>query len=196
MCQTNCHEDIADRAVYRYLGGWFFYIFVRGTKNYTISVGYTILNIYEIWQYKITQYDSKTSSGGHFANYINTFLKVKHEISGWPSEVITELMTSFWYNNEESKVKYIAEYAKVEEIKLDSKNICINPGLITVVKLCLSLNSFWGKFGQRENRLKTKNNIITTCNELMELLSSNEVDVTGLLLVNDDVLYISYVCKE
>ena len=40
-----------------------------------VSVGYKILNIYEIWQYEVTQYDPKTNKGGHFADYINTFLK-------------------------------------------------------------------------------------------------------------------------
>lgn len=116
------------------------------------------------------------------ADYINTFLKIKQEASGWPSDCIDEV----------SKARYIAEYEKAEGIKLDAKNIRVNPGLRAVAILCL--NSFWGKFGQRENLPKTE--IVTTRNRLMELLSSNEVDVTGLLPVNDDVLYVSYVCKD
>lgn len=78
------------------------------------------------------------------ADYINTFLKIKQEASGWPSDCIDEV----------SKARYIAEYEKAEGIKLDAKNIRVNPGLRAVAILCL--NSFWGKFGQRENLPKTE----------------------------------------
>jgi len=40
------------------------------------SIGYNISNIYEIWQYEITQYNPQTKERGHFIEYINTFLKI------------------------------------------------------------------------------------------------------------------------
>ena len=48
---------------------------------------YTILEIYELYQYQVTQYDPKTTEGAHFVDYINTFLKLKAEARGYPSWV-------------------------------------------------------------------------------------------------------------
>lgn len=175
MSQTVCtHENVIDR---EFTGTW-----VVDEIRKAISVGYKITNIYEIWQYKITQYNPQTKEGGHFAEYINTFLKIKQEASGWPTECV----------DKESKIRYIDEYEREEGVKLDSEKICVNPGLRAVSKLCL--NSFWGKFGQRENLPKVE--IVTTRNRLVQLLSSNEVDVTSILPVNDDVLYVGYICTD
>lgn len=172
MCQTVCtHENAADR---EFTGTW-----VVHEIHKAVSVGYKITNIYEIWQYEVTQYNPQTKEGGHFTEYINTFLKIKQEASGWPSDCV----------DEESKIRYIDEYERAEGIKLDSEKICTNPGLRAVSKLCL--NSFWGKFGQRENLPKVE--IVTTRNRLIQLLSSSEVDVTSILPINDDVLYVGYV---
>jgi G:T-mismatch repair DNA endonuclease (very short patch repair protein) len=45
---------------------------------------YKILQIYEVYEYAVTQYDPKTGQGGLFVQYINTFLKLKAEASGYP----------------------------------------------------------------------------------------------------------------
>ena len=37
----------------------------------------------------VTRYDPKTGEGGLFADYIDTFLKLKTEGSGYPSWVLT-----------------------------------------------------------------------------------------------------------
>ncbi|XP_015596665.1 uncharacterized protein LOC107268423 [Cephus cinctus] len=72
-------------------------------------------------------------------------------------------------------------------IRLDPANIKSNPGLRAVTKLCLS--SFWGKFGQRENLPKTE--IVTTRQKLVSLLTCPEVEITGILPVDDEVLYVN-----
>ena len=41
--------------------------------------------MFEIYEYKVTQYDPTTVQGGLFVEYINTFLKLKAEASGYPS---------------------------------------------------------------------------------------------------------------
>ncbi|KYN02050.1 putative DNA polymerase [Cyphomyrmex costatus] len=176
MYQEDCiHEDTVDR---EFTGTW-----VADEIRKAVSVGYKIINIYEIWQYEMTQYNPETKEGGHFTEYINTFLKIKQEASGWPSDCI---------DNEELKMRYIDEYEQMEGIKLDPQKIYINPGLRAVSKICL--NSFWGKFGQRENLPKVE--IVTTRNRLIQLLSSNEINVISILPVNDDVLYVSYICRD
>ncbi|XP_024936924.1 uncharacterized protein LOC107263834 [Cephus cinctus] len=168
--QGSCpHENPEDRI---FEGTW-----VVDEVRRAVRKGYQITAINEIWQYEITQYDPTTRTGGHFASYINTFLKIKQEASGWPRECC----------DDESKKLYVEEYDRVEGIRLDPANIKSNPGLRAVAKLCL--NSFWGKFGQRENLPKTE--IVTTRQKLVSLLTCPEVEITGILPVDDKVLYVN-----
>ena len=105
-----------------------------------LTKGYEIQHIYEIYHWEnTTQYDKETGKGGLFAEYINCFLKLKQEASGWPA----------WCQTEEDKLRYITLYKEKEGILLDYAKIEKNPGLRSLAKLCL--NSFWGKFGQRLN---------------------------------------------
>ncbi|KAL6419605.1 hypothetical protein ACFW04_013693 [Cataglyphis niger] len=109
----------------------------------------------------------RITRGGLFAEYINTFLKFKQEASGWPSEC--------GENDDDG-------------IVLDRCNVARNPGLRSVVKLCL--NSFWGKFGQRSNLPNTE--IVRTPQRFMTLLTSAEHEITDILPVNDEIVYVSW----
>jgi len=40
-----------------------------------VEKGYRILEIYEVYEYQITQYSPENGEGGHFVEYKNTFLK-------------------------------------------------------------------------------------------------------------------------
>jgi hypothetical protein len=101
---------------------------------------YIVDTIYEIWHFDhVEQYDPRSKTGGIFTEYINTFLKMKQEASGWPS----------WCTTEKHRHKYIKDYFEKEGIFLDFPKIEKNPGLRSLAKLML--NSFWGKFGQRTN---------------------------------------------
>lgn len=81
---------------------------------------------------------------------------------------------------------------KKEEIKINSNSVNFNPGLRSVAKLCL--NSLWGKFGQRENRPKTE--VVSEPKRLTELLCHPEIEVNGILPVNNDILYISWQWRD
>ncbi|XP_046582182.1 uncharacterized protein LOC124289622 [Haliotis rubra] len=110
-----------------------------------LEKGYEIVKIYEVYHWsESTQYDPDTRTGGLFADYINTFLKIKQESSGWPAQC----------KDESDKQKYIADYFRHEGIHLEYEKIQKNPGLRALSKL--SLNSFWGKFAQRSNMKQTK----------------------------------------
>lgn len=66
-----------------------------------LQKGYKILQIYEIYHFEqSSQYDPLSGEGGLFTNYVNTFLKIKQEASGFPPECDTE----------ESKRNYIRRY--------------------------------------------------------------------------------------
>ena len=108
-----------------------------------LEKGYVVKRIYEVWHFDETeQYDPKTKTGGLFTDYVNTFLKMKQEASGWPE----------WCQSENDKWRHIRDYHEKEGILLDYNNIKNNHGLRALAKLML--NSFWGKFGQRSNMLR------------------------------------------
>ena len=90
-----------------------------------IEKGYQILKIHEVWHFP-------THDDELFKEYVNTFLKIKQEASGYPKDWVTD----------EQKQAYIDEYYKHEGIRLDPEKIEYNPGLRSLAKLML--NSLWG----------------------------------------------------
>jgi len=108
-----------------------------------LELGYKIVNLHEVWHFEnIVKYDKATKSGGLFSAYIKKFLKIKQQVDRFPSACKTF----------EEKMEYVNNYEKVEGIRLDFDKIVKNPGLRQLAKLML--NSFWGKFGQRNNLTK------------------------------------------
>lgn len=103
--------------------------FVIHEVQKALQKGYKIVKIFEIWSYESTKFDGK--SGGIFADYINVFLKIKQEASGFPS----------WVKTDGDKDKYINQMKTRENIELDLENIKPNPGLRSLAKM--ALNSLW-----------------------------------------------------
>ncbi|KYN27475.1 hypothetical protein ALC57_03138, partial [Trachymyrmex cornetzi] len=95
-------------------------------------------------------------------------------------------------NDDDAKERYLREYEKTEGIVLDRNNITRNSGLGSVAKLCL--NSFWGKFGQRTNLPNTE--IVKSYQRLMTLLTSPEHEITDILPVNNEVIFVSWRLRE
>ena len=63
---------------------------------------------------------------GLFAEYVNTWLKLKQENAGWPADCDTE----------EKKAEYIRSYKEHEGIQLE--NVADNPGRKAIAKLLLN----------------------------------------------------------
>ena len=104
---------------------------IRGTWCHVevmkaIEKGYVVLNLHEVWHWEET-------SDELFKEYVNTFLKIKQEASGYPP----------WCVTDEQKQQYIDDYYEREGIRLDPNEIVYNPGLRYLAKLML--NSLWGK---------------------------------------------------
>ncbi len=92
-----------------------------------VEKGYKVLRIYEIWHFdKISKYDPVSKAGGLFTEYVNTFLKLKQEASGW----------SDWVKTEADRMKYIELYYQKEGIRLDYENIENNHGYGHWQSLC------------------------------------------------------------
>jgi hypothetical protein len=93
-----------------------------------VQKGYRVLEVYEVYEYDITQYDRQTGEGRLFVQYINTFLKLKAESSGYPS----------WVRTPEDEDSYIRRFYESEGIRLDKNAICTNAAKRALEKLCLN----------------------------------------------------------
>ena len=135
-----------------------------------VEKGYTVTKIYEVWHLAPNK-----RRQGLFGKYVNTFLKLKQEASGWPAEV---------GDDPEKRQDYIANYLRHENIQLDPENIEKNPGKRATAKLMM--NSFWGKFGERLNKPKTVT--ITQPSQLYPYLFLSNFSLRNLRICTDDVL--------
>jgi len=73
----------------------------------------TVLEIHEVYEYAVTQYDTASGEGGLFVEYINTFLKLKAEASGFPS----------WVRSPSDEERYIEEFRQSEGITLNKDSL-------------------------------------------------------------------------
>ena len=133
-----------------------------------LQQGYKILKVHEIWHF------SKQSTT-LFQDYIDTFLKIKQEASGWPPDVGDDPI---------KQRQYLLDYAQHEGIELDPTKITFNPGLRSLAKMML--NSFWGKFGQQPNKCQVE--AFTSPAKFNELLHNDAKQIHSIRIVNEDML--------
>jgi len=143
-----------------------------------VEKGYRILEFDEVYENQVTQYNTETGAGGLFVHYINTFLKLKAEPSGYPG----------WVRNREEEEQYVESFWKNEGIRLDRESIMSNAAKRGLAKLCL--NSMWGKLTERTDRTQSK--FILEPKELYNFLATPGIEVTNLAFASDDVVWISW----
>jgi len=114
------HEKIAERAI---TATW-----VIDEVRLTVQKGYEIVEIIQVYEYAVTQYDPRTGWGDLFVKYIDTFLKLNSEASGYPACVRTP----------EDEDRYIANFFASEGIRLDEGAIKPNAAKRGLAKLCLN----------------------------------------------------------
>ena len=139
--------------------------------NKAVEKGYIIKKIHSIKYYERT---SRTL----FRGYVEKFLKIKQQASGYPE----------WCKTENEKDKYIKDYYKVQNIKLDKDKIKVNKGLRAVAKLCL--NSLWGKFGMRNNLPKTE--VLNCKKRFNQIMFSNKYKDHNLFFIDDERVEMTY----
>ena len=52
-----------------------------------VQKGYVLVEVHEVYEYRVTQYDPQTGTGGLFVQYIKTFWKMKADATGYQSWV-------------------------------------------------------------------------------------------------------------
>ncbi|KAL3122071.1 hypothetical protein niasHT_009364 [Heterodera trifolii] len=106
--------------------------------NRALLLGYRVLQVHEVWHYD--QWASPESGNGLFNDYVNTFLRLKAEASGWPAGC----------DDEAARAEHVRLFAEQEGVHLRHDNIGHNPGLRQLAKDLL--NSLWGKMAERPER--------------------------------------------
>ena len=167
--ECNCSED--ERA--------FIHTYCTPEIETALNAGYIMSEIYEVLHWSETSIYSKGNpDSGLFTNYVNTFLQLKQQASGFPQNV----------SSEEDIEKYITNYEENEGIKLNRDLIAKNPGLRSISKL--ALNSFYGKFGQKTNMKKTK--FISDIGVFFNTLTDNTKDLADFHIMNKNVILLEY----
>jgi hypothetical protein len=81
-----------------------------------LQQGYRITKCYRIWSY--------SCSAVLFRDYVKTFMKIKVEASGFPSNIVTE----------DDKHQWKKEYKSRLDIDININNVSLNPGLRHMAK--------------------------------------------------------------
>ena len=140
-----------------------------------IEKGYKVLQIHEVWHFEKTSNDL-------FSKYVNYFLRLKQESLGFPD----------WVKTPEDQARYIDAYYRHEGILLHRDKIVENPGLRAFAKLCL--NSHWGRFAMRTDRIMTE--FITDPLQFYKRFNGADTEIHDLCLLNDDLVEVVFKCKQ
>lgn len=131
-----------------------------------LEMGYRVLHIHEVWHFPEDQRQT-----GLFAPYVNDWLKIKQESSGWPS----------WTSGDpEKENEYIRNYQEREGILLDRTKISKNPGRKTTAK----------KFREKMNKMKTVQ--CTQARELLALFNNPLIDISMVRILSTDLSEVAY----
>lgn len=108
-------------------------------------------------------------------------MKLKQQASGWPS----------WVKTESDKDRFVEEYESHEGILLERDLITANPGLRSLAKLML--NSFWGKFGQRDNLCKTTHVHVDSAEDFFKILLDESKQIRNVEFPSPEIAELHWV---
>ena len=161
--QDPCRCSEAERS---FIGTW-----TTVELQKAVEKGYRIESIFEVYHWA-------QSTNNLFTDYVDLFLRLKQQASGYPS----------WANTDELKEQYVRDYLEHEGIELDPAQIKYNPSLRFVSKLCL--NSMYGKLAQRSNLRQNK--VVHTPEDFYACITDPCKRVADFHIIKDDVLQVEY----
>jgi len=174
MNKGSCTQSDEERCI---IGTW-----IVDKVRKVVEMGHNLADMFEFWEYSVACFDKGTNSDGLFVEYVDMFLKLKQESSGYPS----------WVQIEEDKDSYIEDYRRADGIALDKASISKNSWQRTLAKL--KLNSMWSKWEQNKN--KTQTTIANSEKEFYGLLTSPGTEVTNIIFPNNEVAWVSWTYTE
>ncbi|KAL3122347.1 hypothetical protein niasHT_000566 [Heterodera trifolii] len=85
--------------------------------NKALQLGYIVVDLFEVWNYD--EWDDDL-----FSKYVNTFVGLKVQATGWPEGCETD----------EQRKEFVDNFMRTEGIQLDSTKMTPNPGLRLIAK--------------------------------------------------------------
>ena len=170
------HEKVAERALTR--------TWVLDEIRLAVKKGYKLVEVYEVYEYQVTEYNPQTGNGRLFVQFIDTFLKLTEEACGYPS----------WVQSPADEDRYISEIAASEGIQLDKDDIGYKPRKAGPSQIMPQFH--WGKLTERNDITCTK--MISYPLELYRFLATPGIDVATLMFASNDVFWASwrYIAEE
>lgn len=151
----------------------------RVLKHENLNVDFDGKNIFEIID---MQQEQLKKTDGLFTEYLNTFIKMKAEASGFPFGCVTQAQ----------KEKYIVDFYKENNVILRMENIEYNPSKRAYAKLMM--NALFGKLIQREKSMNKT--VLKDPSDLQFYLNSDLHEVTDIYIPNDNYVMVSWRYKE
>ncbi|XP_055339180.1 uncharacterized protein LOC129588818 [Paramacrobiotus metropolitanus] len=139
--------------------------------HHALDRGYAVQTVHEVWHWEKME-------AGVYAAYMNKFLKVKLEASGWPS----------WCKTQRQKDDFIRRVKEREGIDLDPEAMLYDAGRRNVAKNCL--NCLWGKQGQQDDMSRTK--LIYKVKDYVDLIRSKAVEILDVFAIKDACRMVTY----
>lgn len=139
--------------------------------------------IYEAWHFsQMSEFDKSRNQSGIFSGYIDLFIKLKTNYSGFPS----------WCKTQRDKELFVKNFYEKEGVVLDINKISKNPGYRSLSKLLL--NSLWGRLGMKTN--KSKKMFINNSSHLLKMMVNPSYDVNNFFDLSDESLLLTYTLKQ
>lgn len=183
LCFKCATDKLTDKCIHSDAERMFHGTYVADELRLAVHKGYRVLKIYEAWHYsEMTQYDKKSGTGGIFSGYIDLFVKLKTNYSGFSS----------WCKSQSEKETYVKNFHEKEGVLLDINSITKNPGYRSLAKLLL--NSLWGRLGMKTN--KSKKIFINNSNQLLNMLVNPSYEANSFYELSDESLLLSYTLKQ
>ena len=111
-----------------------------------------------------------------YASYLNLFLKIKQESSGYPEDVLTD----------ENKERYSEEYRRKEGILQEPDKIEYNEGRRTLAKICLNCTwGFWARKFHRKKKLLTHDP-----NSFYDFCTDPTNENVNFRFINDETVFV------
>ena len=137
LCKTCAEENEQSYCTHRFGQRYLRGTWTTAELHYAMDRGYKVVEVFEVWHWTERR-------KGLFSKYVDTFMKIKIESSGWPSYCV----------DEESKDAFVRQVQESEGIQIEKDKVVKNPGWRKIAKDML--NNFWGKYGQSDELSKTE----------------------------------------
>ena len=189
LCKTCAENNNQDRCQCSEEERSWIHTYCSGELEVALDHGYQLAHYYEVLHWERSTRFQSTGGGwdqaftqGLFAGYVNAFLQIKQQASGFPSQVLQGSADQQQVN----KQRYLQNYYRHEGIQLNPDEMKKSSSLRSLAKLLL--NSLYGKFGQRLNFRQT--HLVDNIQLLCDLMCHPKHQVVDFHVITPDLMQV------